>query len=75
MIFRHRLLLRQLRKHRRLESSQFTDWQEFRNPDFSVMAAKLRQRLIFDGRNLYDPLIVKRAGFGYHCIGRPRVMT
>ncbi len=53
----------------------FTDWQEFRNPDFSAMAEKLRQRLIFDGRNLYDPLIVKRAGFEYHCIGRPRTMA
>ncbi|HUV40226.1 MAG TPA: UDP-glucose/GDP-mannose dehydrogenase family protein [Sedimentisphaerales bacterium] len=48
----------------------FTDWQEFRNPDFKVIAAKLKGRVIFDGRNLYEPGIVKQAGLEYHCIGR-----
>ena len=32
-----------------------TEWKEFRNPDFEVMARLLRQPVIFDGRNLYDP--------------------
>ncbi len=48
----------------------FTDWQEFRNPDFEVIAAKLKGKVIFDGRNLYEPSVVKQAGLEYHCIGR-----
>jgi UDPglucose 6-dehydrogenase len=48
----------------------FTDWQEFRNPDFDVIAKKLKRPVIFDGRNLYDPDIVKNAGFEYYSIGR-----
>ncbi len=47
-----------------------TDWQEFRNPDFEVIAAKLKKPVIFDGRNLYDPDMVKKAGFEYYSIGR-----
>ncbi len=47
-----------------------TDWQEFRNPDFEVIAAKLKKPVIFDGRNLYDPDVVKKAGFEYYSIGR-----
>jgi len=49
----------------------FTDWQEFRNPDFEVIATKLKKPVIFDGRNLYDPEIVKKAGIEYYSIGRP----
>jgi UDPglucose 6-dehydrogenase len=52
----------------------FTDWQEFRNPDFQAIGQKLKRRLVFDGRNLYDPVLMKRAGFEYHCIGRPPVL-
>jgi len=48
----------------------FTDWQEFRNPDFEVIATKLKKPVIFDGRNLYDPEIVKKAGIEYYSIGR-----
>jgi UDPglucose 6-dehydrogenase len=51
----------------------FTDWQEFRNPDFKAVAAKLKNPVIFDGRNLYDPDIVKKAGIEYHSIGRATV--
>lgn len=51
----------------------FTDWQEFRNPDFEAIAAKLKKPVIFDGRNLYDPVIVKKAGIEYHSIGRASV--
>jgi UDPglucose 6-dehydrogenase len=51
----------------------FTDWQEFRNPDFEVIAAKLKTPVIFDGRNLYDPDVVKNAGFEYYSIGRATV--
>jgi UDPglucose 6-dehydrogenase len=48
----------------------FTDWQEFRNPDFDLMAQRLNRRVLFDGRNLYDPAHLRRLGFEYHCIGR-----
>jgi len=48
-----------------------TDWQEFRNPDFESITKKLKSPVIFDGRNLYDPHIVAKAGLEYHCIGRP----
>lgn len=51
----------------------FTDWQEFRNPDFEAIAAKLKKPVIFDGRNLYDPVIVKQAGIEYHSVGRASV--
>ncbi len=52
----------------------FTDWQEFRNPDFELIATKLKKPVIFDGRNLYDPEIVKNAGIEYHSIGRPSLL-
>jgi UDPglucose 6-dehydrogenase len=48
----------------------FTDWQEFRNPDFEVIAGKLKKPVIFDGRNLYDPSYVRKQGFEYHSVGR-----
>ena len=51
----------------------FTDWQEFRNPDFETIAKKLRKPVIFDGRNLYDPEVVRKAGIEYHSIGRASV--
>lgn len=47
-----------------------TEWQEFRSPDFERLAHSLRARVIFDGRNLYDPAIVAAAGLDYHAIGR-----
>ena len=45
-------------------------WQEFRSPDFERMKQLLKQPVIFDGRNLYDPDFVKREGFRYFAIGR-----
>jgi UDPglucose 6-dehydrogenase len=51
----------------------FTDWQEFRNPDVEVIATKLKKPVIFDGRNLYDPKVVREAGLEYHSIGRTSV--
>lgn len=50
-----------------------TDWQEFRNPDFEVIVEKLTRPVIFDGRNLYDPAVVKKAGIEYHSVGRASV--
>ncbi|MGA2093245.1 MAG: UDP-glucose/GDP-mannose dehydrogenase family protein [Sedimentisphaerales bacterium] len=51
-----------------------TEWQEFRNPDFDLIVTKLKRPVIFDGRNLYDLDVVKKAGIEYHSIGRPDVM-
>ena len=48
----------------------FTDWQEFRTPDFELIAARLKKPVIFDGMNLYDPNVVKKAGIEYYSIGR-----
>lgn len=47
-----------------------TDWQEFRNPDFEIIVKRLRKPVIFDGRNLYEPEVVRKAGFEYYSIGR-----
>jgi UDPglucose 6-dehydrogenase len=47
-----------------------TEWQEFRNPDFTVMRRLLRQPVIFDGRNLYEPRTMTAHGFTYQGIGR-----
>lgn len=51
----------------------FTDWPRFRTPDFDEIAERLRQRLIFDGRNLYEPRSMAKKGFTYICIGRPSI--
>ncbi len=51
----------------------FTDWPKFRTPDFDTIGEKLSQRLIFDGRNLYDPSMMATRGFEYVCIGRPTI--
>jgi len=48
----------------------FTDWQEFRTPDFELIASKLKRPVIFDGRNLYDPIYVRKQGIEYYSIGR-----
>jgi UDPglucose 6-dehydrogenase len=50
-----------------------TEWNEFRNPDFEVMRRLMRQAVIFDGRNLYDPARMAALGFTYHGIGRAAV--
>ncbi len=50
-----------------------TEWGEFRNPDFEKMATLLQDKIIFDGRNLYDLDMLKSHGFQYQSIGRPKV--
>jgi UDPglucose 6-dehydrogenase len=47
-----------------------TEWQEFRNPDFELMRRLMREPVIFDGRNLYEPKLVRDAGIDYQPIGR-----
>lgn len=48
-----------------------TEWQSFRAPDFDLLGRLLRQPLIFDGRNLFDPRRLKQRGFTYISVGRP----
>jgi UDPglucose 6-dehydrogenase len=50
-----------------------TEWQEFRNPDFELMRRLLREKVVFDGRNIYDPKILLHAGLAHHSIGRQSV--
>ena len=47
-----------------------TEWQEFRSPDFDAVLRALQFPLVFDGRNLYDPVLVRAAGLEYFSIGR-----
>ncbi|SEN48181.1 UDP-glucose dehydrogenase [Duganella sp. CF517] len=47
-----------------------TEWKAFKSPDFAALKAALTQPLIFDGRNLYEPGAMHRAGVEYHAIGR-----
>ena len=47
-----------------------TEWQEFRSPDFPELRRRLKTPLIFDGRNLYEPALVRAAGLEYFGIGR-----
>jgi UDPglucose 6-dehydrogenase len=47
-----------------------TEWKEFRSPDFDAIKSKLKSPVIFDGRNLYDPKLVRGLGIEYLAIGR-----
>jgi UDPglucose 6-dehydrogenase len=49
-----------------------TEWQEFRSPDFDRIAGKLADRVVFDGRNLYEPDTIESFGLQYYAIGRGR---
>jgi UDPglucose 6-dehydrogenase len=48
-----------------------TEWKEFRSPDFDDMKRRLKAPIVFDGRNLYDPALMREAGFEYFSVGRP----
>jgi len=49
-----------------------TEWKEFRSPDFADMKKRLKAPIIFDGRNLYDPAMMREAGIEYFSMGRPQ---
>jgi UDPglucose 6-dehydrogenase len=51
-----------------------TEWKEFRSPDFDAMRNSLKQPVIFDGRNLYQPDMLAKAGYEYYPIGRAQVV-
>jgi UDPglucose 6-dehydrogenase len=53
----------------------FTEWPLFRTPDFELMSKLLKNRVIFDGRNLFEPKDMKELGFDYYSIGREVVMA
>ncbi len=48
-----------------------TEWHEYRRPDFRRIRTLLKQPYVFDGRNQYNPKIMREMGFNYACIGRP----
>lgn len=49
-----------------------TEWNEFRSPDFARLKELLHQPVVFDGRNLYEPAVMRQHGFAYYSIGRGR---
>jgi len=49
-----------------------TEWNEFRSPDFETMKACMNHKVIFDGRNIFDPQVIRKQGFTYYCIGKDR---
>ncbi|AMJ55444.1 MULTISPECIES: UDP-glucose/GDP-mannose dehydrogenase family protein [Stenotrophomonas] len=49
-----------------------TEWKQFRSPDFARMREALGDAVVFDGRNLYDPVEIEAAGLAYYGIGRGR---
>jgi UDPglucose 6-dehydrogenase len=50
-----------------------TEWRQYRVPDFGRMRERMRQPMIFDGRNLFEPERLRELGFEYTSIGRPDV--
>lgn len=50
-----------------------TDWDEFKSPDWGRLKSVLRSRVIFDGRNLYRPSLMRAEGFAYYCVGRAAI--
>ncbi|HXD07063.1 MAG TPA: UDP-glucose/GDP-mannose dehydrogenase family protein [Burkholderiaceae bacterium] len=48
-----------------------TEWKEFRSPDFEEIRTMLKEPVVFDGRNLFEPAAMRALGLQYHCIGRP----
>ena len=49
-----------------------TEWKQFRSPDFTKLQRTLNDAVVFDGRNLYDPVEIKASGLAYYGIGRGR---
>jgi len=47
-----------------------TEWKQFRSPDFDDLSRLLKDKVIFDGRNMYEPRLVRQFGLGYYAIGR-----
>lgn len=68
-----KLTLTQTKEHALVHADALaivTEWHEFRSPDFNLIKKTLKNPLIFDGRNLYDPVLLGKNGFMYFGIGR-----
>jgi len=52
-----------------------TEWGEFRTPDFAEMKSRMKQAVVFDGRNLFNGEQMQSAGFTYYSIGRPTIQS
>lgn len=52
-----------------------TEWREFKEVDLAALKSKMHTPLVFDGRNLFDPVAMRELGFKYRCIGRPLMET
>ena len=50
-----------------------TEWSEFRTPDFDMIKSRLKNKVIFDGRNLFDITYISDLGYHYESIGRPKI--
>ena len=47
-----------------------TEWDEFRNVDFKNIGNKMKEKVMFDGRNIYEPKLLKKEKFEYYGVGR-----
>jgi UDPglucose 6-dehydrogenase len=47
-----------------------TEWPEFESIDWKTAASSMKQKILFDGRNFYDPAKLESIGFEYYCVGR-----
>lgn len=52
-----------------------TEWAEFRVPNYLMMEKLMKQKVLFDGRNIFDPAEMAEYGFSYYCIGRKPVIS
>lgn len=52
-----------------------TEWKTFRSPDFAAMKQAIKNAVVFDGRNLYEPETMRELGFEYYPIGRPQIRS
>jgi UDPglucose 6-dehydrogenase len=46
-----------------------TEWSEFKLPDWNIISTKLKSKVVFDGRNIYDKKELQGLGYDYYCIG------
>jgi UDPglucose 6-dehydrogenase len=52
-----------------------TEWDDFKKLDWDALGRTMKRRILFDGRNIYDPGKMESAGFEYYCIGRGRTVN
>jgi UDPglucose 6-dehydrogenase len=52
-----------------------TEWDDFKKLDWNALGRTMKRKILFDGRNIYDPEKTESAGFEYYCIGRGRTVT